>query len=75
MFVPGSNNNHNVPPGVSVWLYTGGKELRKKSYPNPDGSFVFEDVEYGVHSLDVDAVGYLFPTVSVCIYVLLHPGS
>jgi hypothetical protein len=36
---------------------------RTTTFPRPDGSFQFSDVPAGVHYVDVDAVGLLFPSV------------
>lgn len=50
------------PSDISVWMFSG-TDSRRKTFPNIDGSFVFYEVEDGLHSLDVVAAGLQFPTV------------
>ena len=52
-------------------LFSGEGSRRRKVFPNADGTFSIEGVEDGMHSLDVESIGYFFPTVrnstSVCV--------
>lgn len=50
-------------PADAVVTLRGADGRRTTTFPRPDGSFQFSDVPAGVHYVDVDAVGLLFPSV------------
>ena len=60
-----------VPTEVCVTLFTpgqtaAGKSQRRRLFPSAlDGRFTFDNVGDGMHILDVEAVGFYFPTIKI----------